>query len=422
MQRLVISPAGPLSGEIRIEGAKNSVLKLMAAALLAEGTYELVNVPDITDVDVMAELLAGMGVRWHHPDGDQSRVVLDVPSELRPEAPYELAEKIRASTAVIGPLLGRCGRVVVALPGGDNFGSRPIDMHMLGLEAMGAQFELRHGDVVAAAPDGLVGAEITLDFPSVGATENIVMAAVVAKGTTVLDNAAREPEIVDLCQFLIGMGAVIDGIGSPVVTVHGVPRRDLHPVNHRVVGDRIEAATYLAAVGVAGGEIVIHEAKAAHMENLVRKLTEMGVSVTDTGSGLWVRATERLRSIDVATLPYPGVATDAKPILTAMLCVGDGVGIVTENLFAGRFRYVTELVRLGADIRTDAHHAVIRGVPRLSGAPVRAHDIRAGASLVVAALAADGDTVIADAHHLERGYPNLVAKLRAIGVDARVLD
>lgn len=418
MQRLTIRPTGPLAGEITVGGAKNSVLKLMAAALLAPGHYELSNVPAITDVPVMANLLEAMGVRATRPEPDL--VLLDVPGELRPEAPYELAEQIRASINVLGPLLARCGRARVAMPGGDNFGTRPIDMHVAGLEAMGASFELRHGDLEAVAPSGLVGAEITLEFPSVGATENILMAAVGAKGTTVLENAAREPEIVDLCRFLQAMGAEMQGVGSPTVTVHGVPVDDLRPVSHRVVPDRIEAATYLAAVGVAGGEVLLRGAVAGHMEMLLRKLVEMGMTVTDTGDGLLALAGGRLRSVDVATLPYPGVATDVKPVLTAMLSVADGVGILTENLFAGRFRYVAELQRLGADIRTDAHHAVVRGVPRLSGAPVRAHDIRAGASLVVAALAAEGTTVVSDAHHLARGYPDMVAKLRTLGVDVTV--
>jgi UDP-N-acetylglucosamine 1-carboxyvinyltransferase len=291
-------------------------------------------------------------------------------------------------------------------------------MHLRGLESMGATFELRHGDLAAEAPDGLVGANITLDFPSVGATENIVMAAVTAKGTTVLDNAAREPEIVDLFRFLVDMGAQIEGIGSPVVTVHGVPAGELHGTTHRVVPDRIETATFLAMVGVAGGEVFVRDGRIAHLEMFARKLREMGMIITDATDGIWASASGRLRSVDVATLPHPGVATDTKPVLTAMLSVADGVGILTENLFAGRFRYVAELQRLGADIRTDAHHAVVRGVERLSGAPVRAHDIRAGASLVVAALGADGETVIADAHHLARGYADLVPKLRGIGIDA----
>ena len=280
---------------------------------------------------------------------------------------------------------------------------------------------MRHG-YLEGHTDGLRGASITLEFPSVGATENIVMAAVLAKGTTVLDNAAREPEIGDLCRFLNAMGAQIDGIGSSTVVVHGVEPGLLRPADHRVVSDRVEAATYLAALAVAGGELTLIDAHAAHMGMILSKLVEMGMTITDTGTGLWAKAPDRLRSVDVATLPYPGVATDYKPLVTAMLAVADGVGIVTENLFAGRFRYVEELVRMGAEIRTDSHYAIVRGVPRLSGAPVRAHDIRAGASLVVAGLAADGATVISAAHHIDRGYDNIVGKLASVGADIERLD
>jgi UDP-N-acetylglucosamine 1-carboxyvinyltransferase len=251
----------------------------------------------------------------------------------------------------------------------------------------------------------------------VGATENILMAAVHAKGTTVLENAAREPEIADLCHFLTGMGAHIEGVGSPRLLIHGVEPGSLQPVRHSVVPDRVEAATFLAAAAITGGELDIVDAHPEHMDMLLRKLSEMGVKITDVGGGLHVRGPKRLHSIDVATLPYPGVATDYKPLVTTLLAVSDGVGIVTENLFAGRFRYVEELVRLGADIRTDSQHAVVRGVPRLSGAPVRAHDIRAGAAMVVAGLAAEGETLISGAHHLDRGYDDLVGKLRSVGAD-----
>jgi UDP-N-acetylglucosamine 1-carboxyvinyltransferase len=289
-------------------------------------------------------------------------------------------------------------------------------MHLKGLEALGATFELRHGYLEARA-DHLYGAEITLEFPSVGATENIVMAAVHARGTTVLEHAAREPEIADLCHFLNAMGAKIEGIGSATLVVQGVEPGSLVPVTHSVVPDRVEAATFLAAAAITGGELDVLDARPAHMDVLRRKVTDMGVKVSETGDGIRAEGPKRLRSIDVATLPYPGIATDYKPLLTAMLAVADGVGIVTENLFAGRFRYVEELVRLGADIRTDSHHAVVRGVDRLSGAPVKAHDIRAGAAMVVAGLAAEGETVIAGAHHVDRGYDDLVGKLRALGAE-----
>jgi UDP-N-acetylglucosamine 1-carboxyvinyltransferase len=414
VDRIVVRAGGPLAGRITVSGAKNSVLKLMAAAILVEGTSELSNVPRIVDVSIMGDLLEAIGLDVERPAPSQLRI--HRPAEIGHEAPYELVERIRASILVLGPLLARCGRARVSMPGGDDFGARPIDMHLKGLEALGAEFELRHGYLEGSA-DGLRGATITLEFPSVGATENIVMASVHAKGTTVLDNAAREPEIADLCGFLNAMGADIGGAGSSTIVVEGVEPGSLRPVAHRVVPDRVEAATYLAALGVAGGELTLDDARAPHMDMLIAKLVEMGMVITDTGDGLWATASGALRSVDVATLPYPGVATDYKPLVTAMLSVADGVGIVTENLFAGRFRYVEELARMGADIRTDSHHAVVRGVPRLSGAPVRAHDIRAGAALVVAGLAATGETVISGAQHIDRGYEEIVEKLRRVGAD-----
>ena len=412
--RFIIRRAGPLRGEVVVPGAKNSVLKLMAATLLAEGTYTLTNVPDIADVAIMSDLLAAVGVSSR--SGPPGTLTLTNHGDITPVAPYELVERIRASINVLGPLLGRYGRVTLSLPGGDDFGSRPIDMHLTGLEAMGATFELRHGYVEAHA-DRLHGAEMTLAFPSVGATENILTAAVHAKGTTVIDNAAREPEIADLCAMLVSMGAVIEGAGTSTLVVHGVEPGRLHAADHRVVADRIQAATYLAAVAVSGGEVVVHGARADHMDMLLRRFVDMGLSIVERPDGLAIWAERRLQSIDVATLPYPGIATDYKPLIVTMLSVADGVGIVTENLYPGRFRYIEELQRLGADIRTDGHHAVVRGVPRLSGAPVRAPDIRAGAALVVAALAADGETVVSGVHHVDRGYDDLVGRLVALGAD-----
>jgi UDP-N-acetylglucosamine 1-carboxyvinyltransferase len=416
--RIVIRRAGPLRGEIAVPGAKNSVLKLMAATLMADGTYHLSNVPCIADVRIMSELLDAIGVSTiFERDGSISMTNC---GEITPVAPYELVERIRASINVLGPLLGRCGKVTLSLPGGDDFGSRPIDMHIRGLEAMGATFELRHGYVEASA-DLLHGADITLEFPSVGATENILTAAVYAKGTTVIDNAAREPEIADLCSMLTSMGADIEGAGTSTLVVHGVERGTLRAVDHAVVTDRIQAATYIAAVAVCGGEVTLRGARPEHMDMVLRRFGDMGVTVTSLGAGagdgvgVWVD--QRLRSIDVATLPYPGIATDYKPLIVTMLSVADGVGIVTENLYPGRFRYVEELQRLGADIRTDGHHAVVRGVPHLSGAPVRAPDIRAGAALVVAGLAAEGETVVTGVHHVDRGYDDLVGRLVALGAD-----
>jgi UDP-N-acetylglucosamine 1-carboxyvinyltransferase len=412
--RILIRRAAPLHGEVVVPGAKNSVLKLMAATLLADGVYHLSNVSAIADVTIMSDLLEAIGVSTtFNADGS---ITMTNRGNIVPVAPYELVERIRASINVLGPLLGRCGHVKLSLPGGDDFGSRPIDMHLKGLEAIGATFEMRHGYVEARA-DRLHGTDITLEFPSVGATENILTAAVHAKGTTVIDNAAREPEIADLCAMLTSMGADIEGAGSSTLVVHGVEPGSLHAADHPVVTDRIQAATYLAAVAVSGGEVVLRGARAEHMDMLLRRFADMGVTITSTGDGLAVYAEGRLRSIDVATLPYPGIATDYKPLIVTMLSVADGVGIVTENLYPGRFRYVEELQRLGADIRTDGHHAVVRGVSRLSGAPVRAPDIRAGAALVVAGLAAEGETVVSGVHHVDRGYDDLVGRLVGIGAD-----
>jgi len=412
---LVVNGGRPLEGTIRVGGAKNSALKLMAATLLAEGTYRLANVPRITDVALMSDLLRATGseVRWDE-SGARPVLVVDVPAVIEPVAPYELVEQFRASIVVLGPMLARCGEARVALPGGDDFGPRPIDMHVRGLAELGAEFETRHGYIHASAPN-LLGARVLLEFPSVGATENLLMAAVRAKGVTVIDNAAREPEIADLCELLNKMGSRIEGSGSSTLTIEGV--EELHSADHTVIADRIEAATYLAALGIAGGEITVEGARHDHMVMLCQKFGEMGMRISPDADGIWAFSGRRLRSSDCSTLPYPGLATDFKPFLVALLATTEGVGIVTENLFSGRFRYVDELRRMGADIRTDSHHAVVRGVERLSGAPVRAHDIRAGAALVIAGLAADGQTTVSEAHHVARGYDDIAGKLRGLGAD-----
>jgi UDP-N-acetylglucosamine 1-carboxyvinyltransferase len=397
---------------VLVPGAKNSVLKLMAATLLAEGEYRLTNVPDIADVATMCELLTALGMSTQRVSAHKLVVVNS--GGITPIAPFELVDRIRASINLLGPLLGKYGHVDIAMPGGDDFGSRPIDLHVAGLEAMGAVFDLNRDGVKATATH-LHGAEITLTFPSVGATENILMAAVLADGVTVINNAAREPEIGDLCSMLNKMGAKIAGVGTGKMTITGVTPNELHSVDHEVINDRVQAATYIAAVAVAGGDVFVRGARAEHMEMLLNRYAEMGVSITPQADGLRVVANERLRSIDFATLPYPGIATDYKPLLVGMLSVANGTGIATENLYPGRFRYVDELQKLGADIRIDGHHAVIRGVDQLVGASVNAPDIRAGAALVVAGLVASGETVIDDIHHIDRGYDDLVGKLAALG-------
>ena len=420
---ITVRRAGDLSGRVLVPGAKNSVLKLMAACLLADGSSEISNVPEIADVSIMSELLEAIGLRLDTPAPNTLRVTN--PGDLVPVAPYELVERIRASINVLGPLLTRCGEVRLSLPGGDDFGARPIDMHIAGLEAMGVEFKISHGYLEARA-DRLHGADIVFDFPSVGATENIVTAAVLAEGVTTVENAAREPEVVDLCQFLLAMGAEISGVGTSRLTIRGVGRDGLRPASHRTVPDRVQAATYIAAVAVAGGEVEMVDARSGQMEMLLTRCRDMGIvfePFDDQGvEGLRVSCSERLRSVDVQTLPYPGIATDYKPLIITMLAVADGVSIVTENLYPGRFRYVEELQRLGADIRTDGHHAVVRGQPRLSGAPVRAHDIRAGAAMVVAGLAAEGATTISGVRHIDRGYDDLVGRLASIGADITRVD
>ena len=410
--QIVVQRSSMLHGEVQVPGAKNSVLKLMAATLLAEGEFRLTNVPDIADVTTMCELLEALGMSTQRINAHE--LLLVNTGNITPIAPFELVDRIRASINLLGPLLGKYGHVDIAMPGGDDFGSRPIDLHVSGLEAMGAIFDLTRDGVKATATH-LHGAQITLKFPSVGATENILMAAVLADGVTVIDNAAREPEIGDLCNMLNNMGANIAGVGTVKLTITGVSPSTLHAVTHEVINDRVQAATYIAAVAVTGGDVFVRGARAEHMEMLLNRYAEMGVSITPQSDGLRVVATDRLRSIDFATLPYPGIATDYKPLLVGMLSIASGTGIATENLYPGRFRYVDELQKLGADIHIDGHHAVIRGVEQLVGASVNAPDIRAGAALVVAGLVASGETVINDIHHIDRGYDDLVGKLAALG-------
>ena len=420
MDRIIVSPGAPLQGAIHAGGAKNSVLKLMAASLLVEGTTVLENVPAITDVDTMAEVLRALGCTVERSGGH--RLVIETPptSELVPEAPYELVEKMRASIVVLGPLLARCGRARVSMPGGDDFGSRPIDIHLAGMTEMGATFATHHGYVEGEVTDAtgrLNGAHLVLEYPSHTATDNLMMAAALAKGTTIIDNAAREPEISDLADFLNSMGARVSGAGTSRLVIEGADI--LQPVTHRVIPDRVVTATYLLAPALAGGSVTVIDGRPDHMAMLLAKLEAMGMTVRFDAEGLTVTSPARTSAIDIATLPYPGVATDYKPFLVTALSIADGVSIVSENLFEGRFRYVDELRRMGADIRTEGHHAVVRGVPRLSGAPVKAPDIRAGAALVLAGLAADGETTISGVEHIERGYDDLVGTFERLGASVR---
>ena len=410
--RFRIVGGASLKGEVTVTGAKNSVLKLMAASLLAVGKTTIRNVPDIADVEIMSDLLTRLGCTVAHVG---SVVTVEVPAAPQHRADYDLVRKMRASINVLGPLVARIGLAEVALPGGDAIGSRGLDFHIKGLESLGAKAHVEHGYVIAEAPNGLTGATIDLDFPSVGATENLMTAAVLAKGVTTIDNAAREPDLVDLGEFLISMGAKIEGLGSPTIKITGV--LELHPTDHATVTDRIIAGTWAFAAAMTQGDITIHGARADHMEVMLEKLAHAGAIITSTQDGIRVQMNQRPRATDVATLPYPGFATDLLPFIIAMNAIADGHSMVTENVFESRFMFVNELMRLGAQVTVDGHHASIDGITQLSGAPVEATDIRAGAGLVLAALVSEGETTVDGAFHIDRGYPNFAEDLRALGAD-----
>jgi UDP-N-acetylglucosamine 1-carboxyvinyltransferase len=410
--RFRIHGGARLVGEVHVGGAKNSVLKLMAASLLAVGKTTITNVPQIADVEIMSDLLRRLGCTVVH---EGATLTIDVPKTLHHRADYDLVRKMRASINVLGPLVARMGVAEVALPGGDAIGSRGLDFHIKGLESLGATAHVEHGYVIAEAPQGLTGADISLDFPSVGATENLMTAAVLARGVTTIDNAAREPDLVDLGEFLISMGAKIQGLGSPIITITGVA--ELHPTTHETVTDRIIAGTWAFAAAMTQGDITIHGARADHMEVMLEKLASAGAIITSTSDGVRVKMEQRPTAVDVATLPYPGFATDLLPFIIAMNAVADGDSMVTENVFESRFMFVNELSRLGAQIHVDGHHASIHGITELSGAPVEATDIRAGAGLVLAALVAEGVTTVDGAFHVDRGYPEFAEQLRALGAD-----
>jgi UDP-N-acetylglucosamine 1-carboxyvinyltransferase len=398
-----------LAGDVSVVGAKNSALKLMAAALLAPGRTVLTNVPRITDIAIMAELLRRLGCTVTM---EADRVEIDVPEKLGTEADYDLVRRLRASICVLGPLLARCGQVRVAHPGGDAIGSRGLDMHVSGLQRMGAEITNEHGFVIANT-DHLHGATIWLDFPSVGATENLLMAAVLADGHTEIDNAAREPEIVDICQMLSDMGASIAGAGTSRIEVEGVA--ELHPVEHRTIGDRIVAGTWAFGTAMTRGDVTVQGVDWRTLEIALDKVTTAGGTVTHGDGWFRVVRDRRPRAVDVVTLPFPGFPTDLLPAAVGLAAVSEGSSLITENIFDGRFMFIHELARLGADIRTDGHHAVVRGKEQLSGAPVRATDIRAGAGLIIAGLCAEGVTEISAVHHIDRGYPNFEDDLRSVG-------
>jgi len=410
--KFVVQGGNRLSGAVRVGGAKNSALKLMAAALLTEEQTVLTNVPLITDVKIMAAVLERLGASISYSDPD----VIEIKPgySLYAEAPYELVSQMRASIIVLGPLLARLGRARVAMPGGCNIGSRKIDMHIRGLEMLGARIEVGHG-FIEAISEKLVGSKIALDYPSVGATENLLMAATLAEGVTIIENVAREPEIVDLANFLRKMGAKIEGAGTPTMRIEGVDK--LHGVEYRVVPDRIEAGTLLVAAAITNGDIMVKDAIPEHLEMVISKLRDIGAEVIASDAGIRVAGCKCINPTDIATLPHPGFPTDMQTQFMALLAMANGTSIITENIFENRFMFVNELNRMGSDVRTEGRHAIINGVPKLTGAPVKAPDLRGGAALVLAGLAAEGVTEISDIYHIDRGYHNFEHKLRALGAN-----
>ena len=420
MDRIRIGGGHRLSGTIRIAGAKNAALPLMAAGLLTEETLELRNLPLLSDIDTLSNLLVQHGVTLtmqsvNEADGHRSRVFrMTTPDITSTTAPYDLVRKMRASVLVLGPLVARCGIARVSLPGGCAIGTRPIDLHLKGLQAMGAEIELESGYVVAKAPGGLRGGDVVFPFVSVGATENLLMAAALAKGETRLVNAAREPEVIDLARCLTAMGAKIDGAGTDVITVQGCDR--LHGAVHEVIADRIEAGTYAMAVAATRGDAELIGGQLPMMTSVFDHLAKAGVSVTPTDRGLRVSA-EGVQGVDVMTEPFPGFPTDLQAQMMALLATADGASMVTETIFENRFMHVPELLRMGASINLHGRSAMVRGTASLTGAEVMATDLRASVSLVIAALAAAGDTVVNRVYHLDRGYERLEEKLAACGAD-----
>jgi UDP-N-acetylglucosamine 1-carboxyvinyltransferase len=409
MERYLVEGGTPLRGSVAASGAKNSALKILAATLLAPGTYRIERVPRIADVETMRRVLGRLGARADF-EGDTATVV--VPDAIGTEAPYDLVRQMRASIIVLGPLLARAGRARVAMPGGCNIGSRKIDLHLRGLERMGAEISFDHGYLEAQA-SGLIATQISLDFPSVGATENLLMAACLAKGTSVIENAAREPEIQDLARFLRAMGAEISGEGTPTIEVTGV--EGLRPADHRVVGDRVEAGTMLIGGAATRGDVTVTGVEPQHLDLVLSKLSDAGGNVDAGISSVRVSMEDRPRPVDFVTLPYPGFPTDLQPQMMVLLSVADGTSIATENVFESRFMFTDELARMGAEIRTEGHHAVIRGRPALEAAQVHAPDIRAGAALVIAGLVASGTTEISGVGYIDRGYEGFEWKLASLG-------
>lgn len=411
-EKIVVHGPTAVNGTLPVYGAKNSVLKLMAATLLAVGRSRITNVPEIQDVTIMAELLRRLGCQVTYNRGERW-VDIDVPETLHHQADYDLVRAMRASVSVLGPLIARCNAAEVALPGGDAIGTRGLDMHRAGLEAMGSRFRTEAGYLKASVSDCLRGTEYHLSYPSVGATENLMTAASLAEGVTILENVAREPEIVDICQMLVEMGAQIEGIGTSRLTITGV--ESLRPVEHRTVPDRIVAGTWAFAAAVTGGRVFVQGAEAQHLSIVLDKLRGAGCEITVRENGFEVQGPERPKAVNISTFPYPGFPTDLQPFAVAMNAVAEGSGMITENVFEARWGFTAELERLGAYVRLDGHHAWLDGMEQLSGAPVEAKDIRAGAALVIAGMRAEGATEVIGIGHIDRGYEHFVENLTNAG-------
>lgn len=411
LSALQIEGGYPLLGQVRVSGAKNAGLVLMAASILAEGEVILDNLPRIRDVEIMDKILNDIGVTTHwRPDGSLS--ICPPNSSLKTKTSYELAKMLRASNLFLGAMLGRQKEAIISLPGGCDIGSRPMDLHIKGVQALGSEIQIEHGYIYANAKNP-TGASVYLDFPSVGATENIIMMAAKAKGTTIIENSAKEPEIVDLANFLNSMGARIRGAGTDVIKIEGVD--ELIGGRYSIIPDRIEAGTFMIAAAITKGEILIENVIPTHLHPVIAKLQETGALVENTDSGLIVKAGQAINPIDIKTLPYPGFPTDMQSQMMALLCLAEGPSVIVENVFENRFQIVDELKRMGAKIKVEGHTAVVEGVDYLHGTTVKATDLRAGAALILAALAAEGETKIEDAIHIFRGYENVREKLTNLG-------
>ena len=419
MEKYVIRGGRQLHGEIEVSGAKNAAVAIIPAALMVDGVCRLENIPQISDADMLLTILEHLGARVRTVN--KSTVEIDCTDVRYTDAPYDLMRKIRASYYLIGAMLGRFGAAKTTMPGGCNLGARPIDQHIKGMEALGAEVEVAGGFVYASTPDGLLhGSRIYLDKVSVGATMNIILAASLARGRTVIEKCAKEPHIVDLANFLNSMGADVRGAGTDSIKVNGVER--LHGGSYTIIPDQIEAGTYMVACAAAGGEVKIKNVIPRHLESISAKLREMGVVIIEGEDSVVVKSSGKLRRVNVKTMPYPGFPTDMQPQVATALCLASGTSVITEGIYDNRFKYTNELRKMGAQIQVDGRTAVIEGVERLTGAPVAACDLRAGAAMVIAGLCAEGTTYVEDIHYIERGYENFVGKLRSLGADIALVS